>query len=42
MKRLDQSIPLWEETLKRRKAGLGPDDPDTLWTQAQLGIRGLP
>jgi tetratricopeptide (TPR) repeat protein len=38
MKKLDQSIPLFEATLKRRKAILDPDHPVTLALQADLGI----
>ena len=38
MKKFDQSIPLFEETLRLRKAKLGPDHPDTLAVQADLGV----
>ena len=35
--KLDQALPLFEETLKLRKAKLGPDDPDTLGRDEQPG-----
>src|SRR5262249_53940922 len=38
MKKLEQSIPLFEELLKRRKASFDPDHPVTLATQADLGL----
>jgi eukaryotic-like serine/threonine-protein kinase len=38
MKKLDQSIPLFKELLKRRKASLDPDHPVTLAMQADLGL----
>ena len=37
-KQLDKSIPLFEETLKRREAKLGRDHPNTLTTMANLGV----
>lgn len=36
-RQLDRSLPLLEETLKRQKAKLGFDHPDTLLTMANLG-----
>jgi tetratricopeptide (TPR) repeat protein len=38
MKQYDQSILLFEETLKLERAKFGPDNPETLETQAQLGV----
>ena len=35
--KLDLALPLFEETLKLRKAKLGPDHPDTAGTMASLG-----
>ena len=35
--KLDQALPLFEESLKRMKATLGPDHPDTLVTKTHLG-----
>jgi tetratricopeptide (TPR) repeat protein len=37
MKKLDQSIPLLEENLERRKAELDPDDPEMLGRRVTLG-----
>ena len=36
--KLDLALPLFEETLKLQKAKLGPDHPDTLLVQANLGV----
>ena len=36
--KLDQALPLFEETLKLQKAKLGPDHPDTLGTIGNLGL----
>ena len=36
--KLDQALPLYEETLKLRKAKLGPDHPDTLGSMGNLAI----
>src|SRR5262249_14649794 len=36
-RKLERSIPLFEELLKRRQATLGPDHPSTLHTMANLG-----
>ena len=36
--RLDLALPLHEETLKLRKAKLGPDHPDTLTSMANLAL----
>ena len=41
MNRLDQSIPLFEETLALQKTVLGEDHPDTLETVASLGCNYL-
>ena len=35
--KLDLALPLFEETLKLRKAKLGPDHPDTLTSMDNLG-----
>ena len=35
--KLDLALPLFEETLKLRKAKLGPDHPDTAGTMVSLG-----
>jgi tetratricopeptide (TPR) repeat protein len=37
-KKLDQSIPLFEEVLRLREAHQRPDHDDTVWTLANLGI----
>ena len=39
--KLDLALPLFEETLKLRKAKLGPDHPDTLTSMNNLAV-GLP
>jgi tetratricopeptide (TPR) repeat protein len=36
--KLERSIPLYEEVLKRRQDQLGPDHPSTLHTMANLGV----
>ena len=42
--KLDLALPLFEETLERTKAKLGPDHPDTLHQheQSRLGVPGRP
>jgi hypothetical protein len=37
-RQLERSVPLFEETLRRRQAELGPDHPSTLKTMAHLGV----
>ena len=37
MKRLDKSVPLFEEVLKRQEAKLGRDHPDTLDDRGKPG-----
>ena len=37
-KKLDRSIPLFEECLKLRRVKLGEDHPDTMMTKANLGV----
>ena len=36
--KLDLALPLFEETLKLRKAKLGPDHPDTLLSMNNLAL----
>jgi tetratricopeptide (TPR) repeat protein len=38
MKRLDESVPLFEDVLKREEAKLGRQHPDTQMTVANLGV----
>jgi hypothetical protein len=38
MKRLDRSVALFEEVLRRSRAKLGPDHPDTVLVMANLGV----
>lgn len=38
LKRLDRSVPLFEETLRLREKKLGRDHPDSLLTVANLGV----
>lgn len=36
-KKLDKALPLFEQTLEKREAKLGPNHPDTLATMSSLG-----